>query len=292
MKSMTGFGRGAAAGDTFSISVELKTVNNRFLDISLRLPGEMQVLESNFKKLITARLSRGRVEVNFQFERSDETSYEMNRPVIDGYLRAMREMQKEFDLAGEPDLNVLARLPNAFQVKRAELGDDFETGVESALNIALDDLEAMRSSEGEALQTELETRLTEIEDRLSPIESEAGKIADEYLQRLTKRIGEMLAKSESQIEIDQSRMAQEVAYLADKADISEEISRLRTHIEHFRTIMKDDKEVGKRLDFLTQELNREANTITSKTSNMTVKENALAIKSEIEKIREQVQNVE
>ncbi len=289
---MTGFGRGAAAGDTFSISIELKTVNNRFLDISLRLPSDLQALESNFKKLITARLSRGRVEVNFQFERSEETSYEMNLPVIDGYLRAMREMQKQFDLAGEPDLNVLARLPNAFQVKRAELGDDFTTGVESALSIALDDLEKMRSSEGEALRTELETRLSEIENRLGPIESEAGKIADEYLQRLTKRIGEMLAKSESQIEIDQSRMAQEVAYLADKADIAEEISRLRTHIEHFRTIMKDDKEVGKRLDFLTQELNREANTITSKTSNMTVKENALAIKSEIEKIREQVQNVE
>lgn len=292
MKSMTGFGRGAAAGDTFSISIELKTVNNRFLDISLRLPSDLQALESNFKKLITARLSRGRVEVNFQFERSDETSYEMNRPVIDGYLRAMREMQKEFELAGEPDLNVLARLPNAFQVKRAELGDDFTTGVETVLSIALDDLEAMRASEGEALRIELETRLSDIEKRLGPIESEAGKIADEYLQRLTKRIGEMLAKSESQIDIDQSRMAQEVAYLADKADISEEISRLRTHIEHFRTIMKDDKEVGKRLDFLTQELNREANTITSKTSNMTVKENALAIKSEIEKIREQVQNVE
>lgn len=289
---MTGFGRGAATGDTFSVSVELKTVNNRFLDISLRLPSDLQALESNFKKLITARLSRGRVEVNFQFERSDETSYEMNRPVIDGYLRAMREMQKEFDLAGEPDLNVLARLPNAFQVKRAELGDDFEAGVESALSIALDDLETMRASEGVALQNEFETRLSEIKNRLGPIESEAGKIADEYLQRLTKRIGEMLAKSESQIGIDQSRMAQEVAYLADKADISEEISRLRTHIEHFRTIMKDDKEVGKRLDFLTQELNREANTITSKTSNMTVKENALAIKSEIEKIREQVQNVE
>jgi uncharacterized protein (TIGR00255 family) len=292
MKSMTGFGRGAAAGDTFSVSVELKTVNNRFLDISLRLPSDLQALESNFKKLITARLSRGRVEVNFQFERSEETSYELNRPVIDGYLRAMREMKNEFDLAGEPDLNVLARLPNAFEVKRAELGDDFTTGVETALGIALNDLETMRSSEGVALRTELETRLTEIETRLVPIETEAGKIADEYLQRLTKRIGDMLAKSESQIEIDQSRMAQEVAYLADKADISEEISRLRTHIEHFRTIMKDDKEVGKRLDFLTQELNREANTITSKTSNMTVKENALAIKSEIEKIREQVQNVE
>jgi len=124
------------------------------------------------------------------------------------------------------------------------------------------------------------------------IEAEAEKVAEEYRQRLTKRINDMLAKTDSQIELDQSRLAQEVAYLADRADISEEIARLKTHIEHFRGIMDDEKDVGKRLDFLTQELNREANTIASKTNNMTVKENALAIKSEIEKMREQVQNVE
>ena len=150
----------------------------------------------------------------------------------------------------------------------------------------------MRSSEGEMLKTELSERLDGIERRLPMIESEAGSITEEYRQRLTKRIGEMLAKSESQIEIDQGRLAQEIAYLSDRADISEEIARLKTHIEHFRNIMDEEKEVGKRLDFLTQELNREANTITSKTNNMVVKENALAIKSEIEKIREQVQNVE
>jgi uncharacterized protein (TIGR00255 family) len=142
------------------------------------------------------------------------------------------------------------------------------------------------------LKTELASRLDSIEQLLPAIESESGAISEEYRQRLTKRIGEMLSKSESQIEIDQGRLAQEIAYLAERADISEEITRLKTHIEHFRTIMNEEKEVGKRLDFLTQELNREANTITSKTNNMIVKENALAIKGEIEKIREQVQNVE
>ena len=142
------------------------------------------------------------------------------------------------------------------------------------------------------LESELESRLAEIESRMPAIESEAANVAEEYRERLTKRIGEMLAKTDSQIEIDQSRLAQEIAYLAEKADISEEITRLKTHIEHFRSIMDEENDVGKRLDFLTQELNREANTITSKTNNMVVKENALAIKSEIEKIREQVQNVE
>ena len=150
----------------------------------------------------------------------------------------------------------------------------------------------MREAEGASLADELSSRLTGIESRLPAIEAESAKVGAEYHERLLKRMNDMLSKTASQFDIDQGRLAQEVAYLADRADISEEITRLRTHIEHFRTIMSDDKDVGKRLDFLTQELNREANTITSKTNNMVVKENALAIKSEIEKIREQVQNIE
>lgn len=289
---MTGFGRGSFTDESLAIAVELKTVNNRFLDVNMRLPSEMQALESNFKRLISARLSRGRVEVNVQYDREEAVVYELNRPLIEGYLRAIKEMQDEFALSGEPDLNVVARLPNVLLTKKAELEDAFSTAAENALNLALDDLEQMRESEGAMLQADVSQRLDEIEKRLLPIEAEAGTIGEEYRLRLTKRIGEMLAKSESQIEIDQGRLAQEIAYIADRSDISEEIARLRTHIEHFRTIMNEEKEVGKRLDFLTQELNREANTITSKTNNMSVKENALQIKSEIEKIREQVQNVE
>lgn len=289
---MTGFGRGSASDESFNISVELKTVNNRFLDVSLRLSGELQQLESKIKQLIGERLSRGRVEVNLQYDRSEEVTYELNRPMIAGYLAAMKQMQDEFSLAGEPDLNVVARLPNVVQPKKDDLKPEFAAGIEAALAAALDDLETMRESEGKALKAVLNSLLTDIETRFAPIESEAGGVAEEYRQRLTKRIGEMLAKSESQIELDQSRLAQEIVYLSDRSDISEEIARLKTHIDHFRSIMDEEKEVGKRLDFLTQELNREANTITSKTNNMTVKENALQIKSDIEKIREQVQNIE
>jgi uncharacterized protein (TIGR00255 family) len=292
MKSMTGFGRGSASAETFSVSVELKTVNNRFLDVSLRLSGEMQALESRIKQLIGERLSRGRVEVNLQYDRNDEVTYELNRRMIAGYLAAMKQMQEEFSLSGEPDLNVVARLPNVVQPKKDDLKPEFAAGIDSALAAALDDLETMRMNEGTSLKAVLNSLLTDIETRLGPIESESANVAEEYRQRLTKRIGEMLAKSESQIELDQSRLAQEIAYLSDRSDISEEIARLKTHIVHFRSIMEEDKEVGKRLDFLTQELNREANTITSKTNNMTVKENALQIKSDIEKIREQVQNIE
>ena len=289
---MTGFGRGAVTESNFSVTIELKTVNNRFLDISLRLSNEMQSLETEIKRLISGRLSRGRVDVNLQYERSEEINYELNRPMIVGYLSAMKQMQEEFDLSGEPDINVIAKLPNVMVAKKDDVSEAFAFAVSTALNTAIEDLEKMRASEGEMLKAELESRLASIEQHLPSIETEAASISEEYRQRLTRRIGDMLAKSESQIELDQGRLAQEIAFLSDRADISEEIARLNTHIEHFRTIMDEDKEVGKRLDFLTQELNREANTITSKTNNMIVKENALAIKSEIEKIREQVQNVE
>ena len=292
MRSMTGFGRGAVTDDRFSISVELKTVNNRFLDISLRLPGELQSLETVIKKLISGRLSRGRVEVNLQYDRSQPAEFELNRPMIAGFLDAMKQMQDEFSLAGEPDLNVIARLPNVVQTKKEEPSAEFLKAVEAAFAAALDDLEQMRANEGELLREELLSLINQIEARVPDIESQSATVAEEYRKRLTKRVNEMLAKTDSQMELDPSRLAQEVAYLADRAEISEEIARLITHIEHFRGILSEDKDVGKRLDFLTQELNREANTIASKTNNMTVKENALAIKSEIEKIREQVQNVE
>ena len=292
MKSMTGFGRGIVTGENFNVSVELKTVNNRFLDISLRLAQELQPLETELKRLISSRLTRGRVDVFLNYERNEEIVYELNRPLISGYLSALKQMQEEFSLTGKPDLNFIARLPNVLQTKKDGLSEEFAKGITDAFEIALDDLEKMRLIEGDSLKNELEFRLSGIENRLPAIEAEALNVTEEYRQRLTKRIGEMLAKSDSQIEIDQARMAQEIAYLSDRSDISEEITRLKSHIEQFRAIMEDEKDVGKRLDFLTQELNREANTITSKTNNMIVKENALAIKSEIEKIREQVQNIE
>jgi uncharacterized protein (TIGR00255 family) len=244
------------------------------------------------KRTIQTRLSRGRVDVFVNYERTSEIIYELNRPLIAGYISALRQMQTEFSLAGEPDFNYIARLPNALQPKTEDLRKEFSNGVETAINLALDELEKMRETEGESLKNDLENLLSEIENHLPKIELESGNVADEYRQKLTKRIENLLAKSDAQIELDQSRLAQEVAYLADKSDIAEEITRLKSHIEQFRGIMDEEKEVGKQLDFLTQELNREANTIASKTNNLTVKESALQIKSAIEKIREQVQNVE
>ncbi|HMT09631.1 MAG TPA: YicC family protein [Pyrinomonadaceae bacterium] len=292
MRSMTGFGRATITEDSASVTIELKTVNNRFLDVNLRLPSDLQHLENDIKRTITDRLARGRVEVNLQFDRSEDVSYELNKPMIAGYLEAMSQLRAEFGLEGEPDLNVIARLPNVVSVKRAEVSEDAGVLIQKTLAAAIDDLEAMRGKEGDMLAAVLESNLAEIERRLAVVASESANVSTEFQQRLEKRIGDLLAKAETQVELDPSRLAQEVAFLADRSDISEEIDRLGTHISHFRDVVKDTRDVGKRLDFLTQELNREANTIASKTQNMTVKENALAIKSEIEKIREQVQNIE
>jgi uncharacterized protein (TIGR00255 family) len=274
------------------VAVDLKTVNNRFLDVHLRTGAELSTLETQIKRRISSRLTRGRVDANITFERTGEIAYELNRPLIAGYLSALRTMQQEFEITGEPDINVLARLPNAMQPARDGMDEAMIAGVEEAIDAALDDLEGMREREGTALRTEMHGRLDEIERQVPIVESVAGKLVDAYRARLQKRIGEMLARDTQGVELDPARLAQEVAYLADRSDISEEITRLKSHLVQFRETLDSEGDTGKRLDFLLQELNREANTVLSKSTEMTIKEAALAIKAEVEKLREQVQNVE
>jgi len=292
MKSMTGYGRGSAAGNNFSVSVDLKTVNNRFLDIHLRIGGELAALEPAIKKRISSRLSRGRVDVAVTFERTSQIAYELNRPLIAGYVGALREMQQEFEIAGEVDINVVARLPGALQPARDALDDTMVEGIERALDEALTELERMREQEGVALLNEMRERLDKIEALIPVIEAAAGGLADTYRERLQKRIGELLNRETQLIELDHARMAQEIAYLADRSDVSEEMVRLKSHLQQFREALNSTSETGKMLDFLLQELNREANTTLSKSTELSIKEAALGIKAEIEKLREQVQNVE
>ncbi len=291
---MTGFGRGQAAGDGFSVSVDLKTVNNRFLDVHLRAGPELAGLEHMIRRRVGEHLSRGRVDVTVSLDRSNEVSYEVNRPLIAGFIEAMRTVQQEFNLPGEPDVNLLARLPGALQpVKNGGLTDDVKECVERALVAALDELNGMRQREGATLAAEMHGRLDAIERQVPIIEAVAGELVEAYRARLQKRISELLARDGLEIvELDQGRLAQEVAYLADRSDISEEIARLRSHVAQFRESIDGDGETGKRLDFLLQEFNREANTVLSKSTDMAIKEAALAIKTEVEKLREQVQNVE
>lgn len=293
MKSMTGFGRGTFQGVGFSAAVDLKTVNNRFLDVHLRVSAELSAVEAVARRRIGERLSRGRVDVNISLERTGEVSYELNRPLIAGFVQAMREMQQEFGVTGNPDINVIARIPGALIAARDGVSDAMLKGVEQALNQALDELEAMRRREGASLAAEMSARLDEIERHLPIIESLSGEQVENYRARVYKRISELLARDGLEIvELDQGRLAQEVAYLADRSDITEETARLRSHVAQFRSAIAEEGDTGKRLDFLLQEFNREANTVLSKSTDLAIKEAALAIKAAVEKLREQVQNVE
>jgi uncharacterized protein (TIGR00255 family) len=292
MKSMTGYGKGMVNGDDFSVSVDLKTVNNRFLDIHLRVGADLASLEPAIKRRIGSRLSRGRVDVSVSLDRSAQIAYELNRPLIAGYVQALKQMQQDFQISGELDINVLARIPGALQPAKNGIDERMIAALDQALDLALDELEKMRLQEGEALRNELRERVHKIESLVPTIENAAAGLADAYRLRLQKRIAELLNRGGQVVEIDPARLAQEVAYLADRSDVSEEMVRLKSHLSQFQEALDSSGESGKMLDFLLQELNREANTTLSKSNDLAIKEAGLAIKAEVEKLREQVQNVE
>lgn len=289
---MTGFGRGTVTEDDFKVAVDIKTVNNRYLDIHLRLNQELSPLEMTIRKLISNKLSRGRVDLNINFERNAAATYEINKPLVAGYINVLRDIQNEFNLAGDVDINTLSRLPGALTTARNGLDENAVAAVERAVSEALEDLERMRENEGAALAEEMRGRIKKIETQVPAIELAAAGLVDAYRQRLQKRIAELVARGGSSVELDAGRLAQEVAYLADRSDISEELVRLRSHLDQFRATIDAGGEVGKRLDFLLQELNREANTVLSKSTEVAIKDAGLVIKAEVEKLREQVQNVE
>ena len=290
LKSMTGYGQGTASGENFTVIVDMRSVNHRTLDIHWRAPQDLASLEIPLKKMIQAAVSRGRVDVTINFTQVADVVFELNCPLIRGYLDAMRMVRDEFGLVGEPDLAALARLPNVLtpSTARDTLSSAVIEGLESALTHALTALVAMRAVEGHELQKEMIARIARIEAHLAVIESGSAGIIEAYRDKLRKRIDELLEKAS----VDETRLAQEVAYLAERSDITEEIARLKSHLGQLRELLSGDGEIGKKLDFLLQETNREANTILSKSSELTVCDSAIEIKSEVEKLREQAQNVE
>jgi uncharacterized protein (TIGR00255 family) len=290
MKSMTGFGQGSAQGDAFRVRVDIRTVNNRFLDIHTRLPQELASLEISIKKQAQTALNRGRVDVTISVEQTKHATFEINRPLVSGYLSALSEMKREFGLEGDPSLELIAKLPGALQVSQDSSGLDeaLVAGVAAAVSQALVTLTEMRIVEGQALAAELASRLDHIEAELPTIESEAERLPGIYKEKLLKRLQEAVAGGL----VDETRLAQEAVMLADRSDISEEIARLKSHIVQMRDVLRGEEEVGKRLDFILQEMNREANTILSKSGDLAISDAAIAIKTEVEKLREQGQNVE
>ncbi|HKP86308.1 MAG TPA: YicC/YloC family endoribonuclease [Blastocatellia bacterium] len=287
---MTGFGQGSAEGADFKVRVDIRSVNNRFLDIHTRLPQELASLELTIKKQVQASLHRGRVDLTVIVEQMRQATFEINRPLVSGYLSALSDLKQEFGLGGEISLELIAKLPGAMQVSQdsGRLDEALVAAVVAAVSQALVTLSEMRLIEGQELANELGARLDTIEKQLPGIEAEAARLPMIYREKLSRRLEDLKAA----VQIDEARLAQEAVIIADRSDISEEITRLKSHITQMRDVVRSDEEVGKRLDFILQEMNREANTILSKSNDIAISDAAIVIKTEVEKMREQGQNVE
>jgi uncharacterized protein (TIGR00255 family) len=278
------------SGESIAFSLSLKSVNHRFLDPQLRLPPDMDELEMKLRRVLKERLARGHVEVTLSVERRAGEGYGFNRELVGGYVAAFRKAAAEFGTAGEPDLNAVFRMPGALG-EVAAMDGEFQNAVLAAMDQAIVKLNLMREHEGEGMEKEMRRRLHDLEQATEEVSRLRSAVTRAVMEKVQARMQELLEN------VDQDRIVQEAAILAQRSDIEEELARLHTHIEHFRKLLDHGGEVGKKLDFLLQELNREANTLLSKTSGITgeglrITELGLQMKSEIEKCREQVQNLE
>ena len=291
IRSMTGFAQVKSnAGEGTSFTLSMKSVNHRFLDPQFRLPLEMDELEMKIRRLLKERLARGHVEITLSLERRGGQGYEYNRELVGGYVEAFRKAAREFSTGGEPDLNNVFRMPGALGAL-TPLDGNFETAVLAAMDQAIQKLNLMREQEGRGMELEMRRRLDSLQKATEEVSRLRAAVSKAYMEKVRSRMQELLENA------DQDRILQEAAILAERSDIQEELVRLHTHIDHFRKLLDQGGEVGKKLDFLLQELNREANTLLSKTSGVAgeglrITELGLQMKSEIEKCREQVQNLE
>jgi uncharacterized protein (TIGR00255 family) len=298
--SMTGFAQARVERDGTSVRVNLRSVNHRFLDLHLRMPDGFEVFESRIRQAIRNKLRRGHVDVNLYYEAGGSGAIEVNHEVVESYMKAVERLRQEFGIKTEPDLVGLFRLPgvvatpgSAGDLRSEEEQERLGAQVEACLEQALNKLEAMRRIEGQALTTEMQVILAKIATRTAEIETLTERVRPAIARRLAERLEELLKG----VQLDPIRLAQEAAMIAERNDVSEELARLRSHVEQFGKLLAGAGEAGKKLDFLLQEMQREANTLLSKTpgveaEGLAITGLALEVKSDIEKLREQAQNVE
>jgi len=294
---MTGFARTQVrVHDTLAYTLSVKSVNHRFLDIQLRLPAGLDALEMELRRVLKESLVRGHVELTLSVDRTTQQRAGYNREMVAGYIDAFRQARAEFRLKGDPDLNGVLRMPGALQTEsRSNSEEDVAALTGSALNAVgplLEELKVMRGREGEALENILRACLDRLSETVDGVAALRPEVEQRYQERLTQRLTAATGN-----EFNRQRLLEEVAVLVDRSDISEELERMYTHIGHFRELLTAGGEVGKKLDFLLQEMNREANTLLSKTGGVggkgtRITELGLAMKADIEKAREQIQNAE
>ena len=291
IKSMTGFGNAKGTSGKIEISVELKSVNNRYLDCTIKLPRVYYSFEERLKTTVQNHISRGKVDVYVTIDssKSDDVEIKVNRPLAKAYVLALKEMSEEFDLSGNIGAIDLTRFPDVLQAEKREADpEQLYADIGAVLSEALSGFSDMRAREGEKLCLDISARLDKIEELTSMAEEVSPRSAAEYKNKLETRMREMLQTAD----IDEQRILTEAAIFSDRVAINEEIVRLRSHIAQLRETLLSSEPVGRKIDFLVQEFNREANTIGSKGNDVEMSRIIVDLKSEIEKIREQAQNIE
>lgn len=291
IRSMTGYGRAGEVIDGRDILVEIKSVNHRYYEFSARTSRAYGYLEEKLKSFLQGRISRGKVEVSVAIQRTEGAGAEVvfNRELAKAYVEALRSAREELAVSDDLSLSMVARLPDVFAVcKAAEDEDAVWAGVQAVAAQAAEKFIAMREAEGAKMKADIEARLDFIAATVAKIEERSPRTVEEYRARLYAKMEEVLQNTQ----IDDQRILAEAALFADRVAVDEETVRLKSHVQQFREILAHDGPVGRKLDFLTQEINRETNTIGSKAQNLEIARMVVELKSEIEKIREQIQNIE
>lgn len=288
---MTGYGQGKLISDDRKFTVEIRSVNHRYNDINVRLPRTLNYLEDKIRTFIKERVSRGKIDVFVSFETTSKDDFEvyLNENLLDAYLEQLNIIKNKSTVIDDISVSLLARFPEVIIVNKKEDDKDILWQLlEEALKEAFNDFLAMREKEGANLKEDLLAKLKVCENYLAKIKERSPNLAEEYKNKLEKRLQELLPDHS----IDENRLAMEIAIFADHCSIDEEIVRLESHINQFRNILNHEEIVGRKLDFLVQEMNREVNTIGSKANDLQISQSVIELKSEIEKIREQIQNLE
>ena len=291
VKSMTGYGRAVETVNGMEFTVELRSVNNRYLDCTVKLPRTLSFAEDAVKQAVKGAISRGKVDVfiSVRSEGAEDVKITLNTAMVEGYLGAMHQMAKDYGIREDISVSLLSRMPDVFTVDKPEVDEEqLLADLLSVVNQALERFDAMRSAEGGALENDLRSRGQTILSLVEQVEAGSGQTVADYRTRLENKLKEVLANTA----IDESRILTEAAIFADKVAVDEETVRLRSHLDQMNNMLTTGGAIGRKLDFLLQEMNRESNTIGSKCSDVRMARIVVDIKAELEKIREQTQNIE
>jgi uncharacterized protein (TIGR00255 family) len=292
ISSMTGFGKGESSNDKIKFTVEIKTINNRYNDINIKSPKFIRNFEERVRKSVKNKITRGRIDIGLSYEmlEGNEIVVKPNKSAAISYQNAIQELSQLLNINQEASLQNYLGLPDMFEVSRLDEADDsIWDCLEVAVENAIQELKDMREIEGEELRQDILNNIDKINDFIDYIEKQSSTVVKEYQEKLEKRIADLMTNNYS---LDENKLYNEVVFFADRSDINEEIVRLRSHLKQFEFSVKEGGVVGRKLDFILQEINREANTIASKSSKIEITQSAVEIKNHLEKMREQVQNIE